>query len=64
MFISDNVLVARVIDTPTADYDKAWMTNIELKVTRRGTLVFVSDMESMKTEMKNETRWNGTRILD
>ena len=64
------------MDTPTMDYDKATTnkaTNVELEVTRLGTLEVGSDEarnfgiwerhESMKTEMK-ETRWNGTRRLD
>ena len=56
VFLPDFVIVT---NTPTADSDGARMMGLRVQNLRSWEW-----HKSMKTEMKNETRWNGTRILD
>ena len=38
--------------------------DLELEMTKLGTLEVVSDIRALKTAMKKDTRWNATTILD
>ena len=75
MALKDHVVSSqhrlRVTDTPSANWDGARMmglraTGDELRARRDevGKYRSCERHKSMKTEMKKETRWNETRILD